>query len=265
MYPAERHQKIIEILRKKGRVNVEQLSSEFNMSRSTIRRDLNDLEKQGLVKTHYGGACFIEDHQPSFFQRESSGQKSKQAIAQKALSLINQDECLLIDAGTTLTEFAFQLNQQVEFPLTVMSTALNIIQALEKNKNIYKIVAGGIFRDSNRSLVGHLTEIAFDQIRIDKAFIGAGGIDLSYGLSNFNPNEAQTRKKMIEEAGQVIILTDSSKFGKRALVSIAPLEDIDIIVTDNNISHFYRQELVSKGIKIIEAEVDNDEDKLTAG
>jgi len=265
IYPAERQEKILEVLRKQGLVSVDELSQVFAVSRSTIRRDLNDLESQGYLKTHYGGASLEEDRQPSFKQREVSGQKKKMAIAEKALELVKPQDCLLMDAGTTVAEFAYLIEERINYPLTVMATALNIVQILERNKNISKIITGGIYRDGTRSLIGHLTEIAFEQIRIDKAFIGAGGIDLNYGLSNFNPFEAQTRKKMLEASDEVIVLCDSSKFGKKALVSIAPLKEIDLIITDNDISPYYKKELEKIGIKVLIVGVVDDENLASSG
>ncbi|MGB5848161.1 MAG: transcriptional repressor AgaR [Ignavibacteriaceae bacterium] len=231
----ERRAKIIEMLENDGQVKVHRLSRIFNVSEVTVRNDLDQLESKDLLVRSRGGALKMSrvgiDYQLSVKSRKHTNEK--QLIGVKAAELINENDTIILDSGTTTLEIAKNLSQFKN--LTIITNALNIAGHLVNLPNFKLIIPGGSLRRTSLSLIGAAAEEGFKHYYCDKLFIGVDGIDSVNGISTPNMEEAHLNRIMIDVAKEIIVVTDSSKFFRRSFAFIAPLSKVNTIITDNNI------------------------------
>ncbi len=247
----ERRQRILEIISTNGTVSVRDLTQEFDVSSITIIRDLQELEQQGLILRIHGGAISIRhtSFEPPFSTRETHHLAEKARIAAKAIELIQDGDSLILDVGTTTLEIARALKGKHN--LTILVTNLRAASALASQSALQVVVIGGKLRLSELSMVGHLTEETLRQFQVDKAFLGAGGINLEQGLTEFNLDEAGTKRVMIERARQRIVVADHTKLGQTMLNTVAPLHAIDTIITNSEADAGIIARLREEGIEIV--------------
>jgi DeoR family transcriptional regulator of aga operon len=250
MLTEERRQKIKDILEIKKRILVNEIAQEFAISSVTIRKDLQILEKRGILTRVHGGA--IINHSAvrdlALTEKEQLNIAEKRRIAYLAESMVSPGDTLILDSGSTTTQLARLLKYKKD--LTVITNAVNIASELAASE-LTVILTGGILREKSFSLVGPLAEESLKTITADKLFLGVDGIDLEFGMTTPNILEARVNKMMIMAAAEVIVLADSSKFGRRSVGVIEGLESIDRIVTDNKISAEIHQRLAHLGIEIM--------------
>ena len=246
----ERHQHIIEKLKKEGAVKVIDLCNELNVSSVTIRKDLKLLEdKELLYRTHGGGTAsnpYTVDRPVKEKVMIKAGEKL--SIGQTAARLIAPNDCILIASGTTVVSLAKSI--QPKGNLTVITAALNVAMELIHHPNVEVIQLGGITRKSSSSVTGNYAEKILEDFSCSKLFLGVDGIDVEFGLTTTNMMEAQLNKKMISASQKTIVLADSSKFGKRGFGRICGLEDIEQVITDANISPHMVETLKGMGIEV---------------
>jgi DeoR family transcriptional regulator of aga operon len=173
----------------------------------------------------------------------------KNAIGRKAAELISEGETIVLDSGTTTMEIAKNLGKFNN--LTVVTNALNIALELANYPQIKIIVPGGFLRENSISLVGPIAENSISGFYCDKVFLGVDGIDPETGIYTPNIEEAHLNQSMIENTHRVIVVTDSSKFGKRSFAYIAPLQKIDMVITDRDIPEKARQRLIENDVEVI--------------
>ncbi len=247
----DRRAKILEMLENRGQVRIPELSKIFNVSEVTIRNDLEQLEQKNLLIRTRGGALKIQrvgvDYNLSLKSKKRRSEKER--IGVKAAQLVKDGETIIMDSGTTTAEVAKNLGEFKE--LTVITNALNIAGLLVEFPEIKVIMPGGTLRRNSLSLIGAIAEESIQNYYCDKVFLGVDGIDSVYGISTPNAEEAHLNKLMIKNAKEVIVVTDSSKFGKRSFVLIAGIEEVDTIVTDKEIPEEEYQKLLSLGKKVI--------------
>lgn len=248
----ERRKEILNILNEKGQVFVHDLSSKFKVSEVTIRNDLELFESKKLLIRSRGGAMTYKnsvgiDHQ--LYEKDKINYAEKIKIGKKAAVLIKDNETVIFDSGTTTMQIAKNLDH--DNTLNVITNALNIANQLINSKNINIIVPGGIMRKNSHSLVGPSAEKSLRNFYVDKVFIGVDGLDMSLGAFTPNIEEASLNQVMIDIAKEVILVADSSKFNRRSLAFICPLNKIDIIITDDRLDTEYVKTLKGLGIKII--------------
>lgn len=250
LYSEERKQRILEFIDEQSRASVQQLAEFFQVSESTIRRDLTEMEDAGLLKRTHGGAISLTNvnFEPSFSEKETSSKLEKQAIAKKAAELIEEGDTILLDAGTTTLELARELKYFSK--LTVITNAVNITQELSSHPGIEVIVAGGILRKETLAMVGPMVEQALDMIRVDKLFLATNGFDMEAGLTTPNLIEAATKRKMLKTARRVILLMDNSKVGVISRAKVAEIQEIDEIVIDDAVDQNIVNRLKTVGIHI---------------
>ncbi len=234
LYPADRRAKMLQALLENKTLSVEQLAEMFGVSKPTVRRDLKVLEEQGKIDTSYGCASARVDRptEPLFSTRAVSLQAEKGAIARAAVEMIDEGDCVLLDAGTTVTKLA-KLIADSNKSITVVTTAVNIACLVAPNKYVTTVLLGGILRDPNHSLIGEVAAKTLEQIHIRKAFVGAAGISKDAGITNFNMMEAELRRKIVTLSESFILLADHSKFGRKATVSFADISDVDVLISDS--------------------------------
>jgi DeoR family transcriptional regulator, fructose operon transcriptional repressor len=253
LFEEERQQKIADYVQSKERASVQELAQEFQVSESTVRRDLKILEEaKQLRRTHGGAVVLVSDNsEPTFVEKEDRYRAQKEAIARSAAALIEEGDTLVLDSGTTTYYLAKQLKAFKK--LTVVTNSIMIAQELSPHNGIELILTGGTFRHETLAMVGPLAEKALESVFVDKAFVATNGWDASVGLTTPNLMEASVKRGMIRSGKQVILLADHSKYGKVSFAKIAELSDMDILVTDDMISDNALKELEAFGMQVIVA------------
>jgi len=248
----ERRKRILSMLHEEGQVFVHELSEQFKVSEVTIRNDLDLFESKKLLIRSRGGAMKYENNVNVDFQiseKDKINYTEKGKIGKKAASLISDGETIIIDSGTTTMEIAKHMDVKVS--LNVITNAFNIVNQLINLQNVNIIVPGGTLRKNSHSLVGPLAEKNLRSFYVDKVFIGVDGFDPALGAFTPNIEEASLNQIMIDISKEIILVADSSKFSRRSLAFICPLERIDTIVTDDKIDKDDKRKLMDAGIKVI--------------
>lgn len=251
---AQRREHIIEHIQTHGTGRVEDFSSEFGVSKVTIRNDLRILEKQGCVERVYGGATlnkqFAFDRSLKIKGKINTNIKAQ--IAREALKLIQPGENIILDSGSTTEQIA--LNLPDDFSLVVFTNAINIAYHLASNPTVEVIIAGGTMRQDSFSIHGANAETHLSQYRFDKVFLGVDGFELESGITTPHKGEAQLNRIMCRVAKQVIAVTDSSKFKQKSFCIITAAQNIDILITDQGIPSHYKSSLEQHGVTVIIAD-----------
>lgn len=249
----ERHDFIIRQLETKGQVSVTELSTLLNVSEVTIRKDLSLLEKNNLLYRAHGKAIKISPYtgDRDVNVKELQFPAEKIAIAREAVKLLEPNDSIIVASGTTVHYFAREIKtEEIGGRLTVITSALNVASILSRNRDIEVIQLGGIVRSSSLSAVGCDAERQIENYAGSKFFIGVDGIDAEYGLSTTNLLEANLNREMIAAADKIIVLCDSSKFGRKGFSRICPIDDVDQIITDSGIPPHMLEALEQRGIEV---------------
>ncbi len=250
MLTEERRQKIQELLSQQKRLLVNEISEMFQVSSVTIRKDLEVLEKRGVLSRVHGGA--IRNHSSvmdlALTEKERIQTKEKIRIAKKAEQFIEIKDVIILDSGSTTTQLARLLKLKKE--LTVITNAVNIATELASSE-VSVILTGGILREKSFSLVGPIAEDSLRKITADKLFLGVDGIDFKFGLTTPNLQEAKMNRMMMEAAEEIIVLADSSKLGKRSMGVINEVKAINKLITDDHLSSEDCEKLESMGIEVL--------------
>ncbi|KMY53775.1 DeoR faimly transcriptional regulator [Bacillus sp. FJAT-27231] len=246
----ERKKTILEILEIDEKVKVRSVEKILNVSGETIRRDLDRLEKEGLVKKVYGGAIKAKNSiEPSFDQKTTINTAEKLEICQMAASLVEDGDVIFIGHGTTAYELVRFLNNKKN--VTVVTSSLPVLMVATEQFNGNIIFIGGEYEGNQKFTSGPLAQMILEQLRADKAFIAAGGVSLNDGISDYDLAGASNCKKMIERAEEVIILADSSKFGRTTFAKICSLSDVSTIITDEHCPKQWGDKLLKHNIELL--------------
>ncbi|PKF78791.1 DeoR family transcriptional regulator [Vibrio sp. vnigr-6D03] len=247
---AQRREAILSHIQTHQQGDVNDFAEQFQVSKVTIRNDLNYLEKQGCVTRCYGGAKL--NHQFAFDQPLSDKQqinnRIKSELGAYAANLIKDGDTILLDSGSTTEQIAHHLKGKHN--LTVMTNAINIAYHLATQDGVDVMVTGGVLRKNSYSLYGAAGEQLLASYRFNLLFIGVDGFDKETGISTSHQGEAEVNRKMLASAQTVVAITDSSKFDRQSFCSIARPEQIDILITDSGIPVGYAEALKAKGIEV---------------
>jgi len=247
----DRRAQIISKLDEKGVVQVQNLSEIFGVSQVTIRNDLSYLEEKNVLLRTRGGAIkhnkIAMDLAIAEKARRNFEQKRK--IGKKAAEMIQDGDRIIIDSGTTTLEIAKQINNFSH--LTVITHALNIALEMAKFENIEIIMPGGTLRSNSFSLVGSITEQNLKEYYTDRFFLGVDAFDTTTGIYTPILSEAQINRVMGNITREIIVVADSSKFGKRSLAFILPVSKIHTVITDDGISEEDKTRLLTQNINLI--------------
>ena len=230
---SERRATIMRLLDATGRVAVGELSKLTKVSDMTIRRDLEALEHEGLLKRTRGGAVSVTSlsYEPPYILRKDTNADDKARIGQRVASLLREGETIILDVGTTAVEVARALKGRQN--LTVLTSNLWAAAILADEPGIVLLLTGGRARNRERSLVGHLATRAFDELVFDVFVMGAAGVHQEFGITEYNVDEAQVKRAAVDASQRRIIIVDSSKLGKVAFAKVCDLDQVDVIVTDD--------------------------------
>lgn len=248
MLAEQRRVRELALLSQRRAVRVEDLAGQFSVSSSTIRRDLDELEREGLVRRVHGGAMLKEPvlkepvlkepvtgpgaSQTSPAVRHVDRESDKQALAHATVPLIEPDSTVLVGGGST-TAALVPLLHQVR-GLTVVTNSLDLAHRLAAD-DVHVIVLGGLLRRPELSLLGHIVELALRELRIDQAIMGAYAISAQHGLLAGGGLEGDTNRRLAYCAPRLTILADDSKFDRRSPYRIAPAEHLTDLVVSNGV------------------------------
>ncbi|WP_050184414.1 DeoR/GlpR family DNA-binding transcription regulator [Domibacillus robiginosus] len=249
MLVAERQQKIVELVNERSSIRVTELSDIFSVTEETIRRDLEKLEKESKLLRSHGGAVSVQEDEAEIHvsEREITNVKEKKAIAYEAAKRIVEGDRIMLDASTTAWEMAKILPNM---PLTVITNSIKVVMELSKKEKIEVISTGGMLLPKSLSYVGPLAERSLEMYHVNKVFLSCKGIHLEEGLSDSNEGQALLKKKMIERSDEIILMADSSKFGKRAFSLIVPPGKVNEVITDKEIDEVSQQVLKERNVKL---------------
>jgi len=238
MFVEERRHKIIELLSKKEKITVNELKKQFSVSDVTIRKDLNDLEKQNLLTRTHGGAIINDSviDVPTIYKRKVINKRIKEEIGEKAANFVEDGQTIMLDSGTTTFEVAKNLNKD---DLLIISNSLEICNNLIQENGVDVIITGGRIDKENLSIHGKNSENLIKNYNADIFFMGLSALSLEKGFTTSEERTANIKRLMMDSAKKVIVVSDSSKFGKISFSSICDFDAIDLIITDNNIETEY--------------------------
>ncbi|MBY6275638.1 DeoR/GlpR family DNA-binding transcription regulator [Symbiobacterium thermophilum] len=254
MFPEERKRRIIERVRSGAAVTVQDLAQVFGVSESTIRRDLRELEREGLLERTHGGAVPADPTltEPSYAEKSDQNRAEKMAIARVAAGMVHDGASIILDAGTTTLEIARLLKDRRN--LTVVTNAYPIAAELADAPGVEVIVTGGTVRGKTLALVGPLAEQVLEQVNADLVFLGTNGIDIERGLTTPTPAEASVKRRMIAAARKVVVVADSSKAWRVAFAAVAPVSSMHMLISDRGLDPRLAHELLARGIQVLTAE-----------
>lgn len=253
MYPPERHTLILATARAAGRVEVQQLAAEMEVTPETVRRDLTALERMGLVRRVHGGAVPVErlGYEPALAQREHELGAEKDRIAKAALDELPEGGSVILDAGSTTARLAEMLPADRE--LTVVTHALPVATALAALPLVTLHLVGGTVRPRTLAAVGSWAERALADVRVDVAFLGTNGLSVEAGLSTPDLAEATVKRALVAAAARTVVLADHTKVGRTELAVVAPLGRVDAVVTDSGVAPELADEIESAGPRVVRA------------
>jgi DeoR family fructose operon transcriptional repressor len=241
---------ILDLLTLKGVVELQNLVQRTKSSESTIRRDLALLEERGLLKRIHGGAThpYSKIEEPTIQDKSSINLHDKQIIARAAASMIREGDCVYFDAGSTVSEMIpFIVNKKI----VVVTNGLMHVDALT-SADIPTYFLGGRIKMNTKAVVGSVAQENLKQYRFDKCFLGMNGVDVKYGYTTPDPEEAMLKKLAMELAEETIVLADSSKFSEIFFAKVAEIDKASIVTT--NLANEAIKEYVEKtSLKVVTA------------
>jgi DeoR family fructose operon transcriptional repressor len=255
MYAEERQQAIARLVTQRGRMSVNQLAREYDVTTETVRRDLSTLERMGLVRRVHGGvvpSSSLSLIEAGLRERDQVNTERKERIARAALELLPPPGgTILLDAGTTTSRLASLLPP--DHSLTVVTHGVPIAARLAGQRQIDLRLLPGRVRRTTQAAVGADTVEVLSHLRVDVAFLGTNGVTSEHGLTTPDPEEAAVKRALIASGRRVVALADASKFGVETAVRFAAPGEIDVLVTDSDVSSTDRRALTKAGIEVVVA------------
>src|SRR5947208_10375047 len=241
-----RQSRLQEFLAKRGMCDLDTLASELRVSQSTVRRDIEQLEQRGLVTRTHGGVIWIGDRSSTasirpyaFDQRMNFQVEAKRQIARSAARLVSGGETVLIDGGTTTFYLAQELLGQ---SLQLVTNSLPIANLFLNDEHVELILSGGLMYPRYGVLLGPTAENVLGSMHAQTLFFSVAGVN-DATMYNQNLLLVQAERKMFEQAQQIVLLCDSSKFGQQALAKLGRLDEVDVVVADVALAPEFRDEV----------------------
>jgi DeoR/GlpR family transcriptional regulator of sugar metabolism len=256
----QRRAQIAEMVQARGVARVNELADHFGVSEVTIRNDLDRLEKQGHLTRDHGGAVALASGGGAsgsrmvtgllgIEQRAGLNLDAKRRIARAAAGMVQPGDTILIDAGTTAVEMSRHL---ADIPsLTIVTNALNVALAVGAEAPEARVILlGGTLNRESASLLGPMAEQSLAELVVQKIFLGTQAFDQENGLTDTTPEIAQIKRAMIRAARRVILLSDSSKWGRSGFIKVAPLSAVQTIISDTSLDAEARAVIEGLGIEL---------------
>lgn len=228
---ATRRALLLEELEQQGSVSVSELVARHGVSEMTVRRDLAQLEDEGLVRRFHGGAVLDRPRgfEPPYVLRENRQRAAKERLAKVVIALIKDGDTVALDYGTTVLAVAEALRDASG--LTVVTPNVRAALELVEDPGVRVLMTGGQLRSSELALTGRDAERTFENYNVDTAIVSAAGADADSGMTDYNPEEVAVKKAMIARAKRVIGVVDASKLGVVAFATVIDLEQLDVLFT----------------------------------
>ncbi|MBI5760450.1 MAG: DeoR/GlpR transcriptional regulator [Planctomycetales bacterium] len=247
----QRRNNILQVVEKEGFVALSVLSEQVGASESTVRRDLEYLERIGQIRRTRGGAAYVGESISGLEERFAKALPEKQSVGRVAADLVQPGEVVLLDGGTTTYEVAKQL---VGKALQVVTNSIPVANLLASQPQIELTLLGGYVYPKTGVALGPVTVQSLEHVHVRRLFMSVGGIT-ARGLFNSNALLVETERRMIAAAEEVVVVTDSSKFGRSALAHLCGLESIHRVVVDGGIYKEWKKMLTDAGINVTIAEM----------
>lgn len=248
MNAAERRDAILSYLWAQESARVEVLADRFDVSTVTIRADLSNLEGGGFVERLRGAARLSQSARSelAFAERRRTNGDAKARIGAAGAELVRDGDSLVLDAGTTTLEIARRIKERES--LVVLTNGLDIAMTLSHAPGVEIVMLGGRIRKSALSFSGREAEASLALHRVERLFLGVDALDVETGLTTDHESEARLNRAMIAATGEVVAVADFSKFGRRALNVVAPVERLDRVITDVGLAAESRSALDDRGV-----------------
>ncbi len=253
MLAVERRKHIMEKLQQEGKVYVPELSRTFEVTEETVRRDLEKLEKEGLLRRSYGGAILEErtNEDLSFVKRSSINSNLKEIIGKQAAALIQDGDTIMMDSSTTCLALLRSLSGRSG--LTIITNSIRLAYDFT-NSPFHIISTGGSLRANSFALTGPITHSSLEKYHVDFAAFSCKGIDMKRGIMESNEEESIVKQTMIEQAKKSILLVDHTKFDRIAFTTTCNFSHISTIVTDRPPGREWMDFLEDKQVELITGE-----------
>ena len=251
MLAIERRNAILSKLYLDGKVIVSALSQEFDVTEETIRRDLDKLDKEGLVKKSYGGAVLVQNFSTDLPHsvRKKANVEAKQKIAEKISTLFQDGDCIMLDASSTALLLLNYIRNLKNITLITNSVEALIELSDKDDWNVFS--TGGKLKKGSLSLVGPSAEKTIRSFHVDYAVCSSKGLDITRGITDSNEKDSEMKQAIFESAETKILCVDSSKFDKISLIKVGDVNEVDIIATDTEPSANWQEYLKRKNVELI--------------
>ena len=251
MLAIERRNAILSKLYLDGKVIVSELSTEFDVTEETIRRDLEKLDKEGLAQKTYGGAVLVQNFSTDLPHsvRKKANVQAKQKIAERVSTLFNDGDCIMVDSSSTALLVLNYIKNLKNITLITNSVEALIELSDKDDWNVFS--TGGKLKRGSLSLVGPQAEKTIRAFHVDYAVCSSKGLDMNRGITDSNENDSEMKQAIFESAETKSLLVDSSKFDKISLIKVGDVTNVDIIATDTEPSANWQEYLKSKKIELM--------------
>lgn len=247
----DRHTKILEYLTENKKTEVVKLSEILHVSQVTIRKDLDHLEALGLAKREHGYARL--NSSDDINSRLAYHYDIKLKIAEKAAHLVEDGETIMIESGSCCVLVANEIARQRN-DITIITNSAFIAEYIRKIPNVKTILLGGDYQNESQVMVGPMTRACAEAFFVDKFFIGTDGYNEKIGFTGNDYMRAEAVRDMAKQADKVIVVTEACKFQKKGVVSLLPLKDIHMLITDHTITEQYEKTLKANDITVIKVD-----------
>lgn len=227
-------------------VSIEELCDEFDVSKNTIRRDINELVERDVIEKVYGGIKAKRLPLVSYEKRDDFHREQKRNIAEFASSLIKEGDVIYIDSGTTAAQIPTFLDKDID--CTIITNNFDVVEVCSEFHNATLFVIGSLYNYKTRSFVELDTSAELVNFNINKAFMAATGLTIDNGLTNSDPLEYEMKKKICQNSTEIIAVVDESKFDKSTLLTYCPLDNVNHIISSENIADSYKEFFIKKEI-----------------
>lgn len=249
MIRAERHERILAELARRGTVSAQDMAALLDASLATIRRDISELDERGVVKRTHGGASLPQRNEElPYDAKVMAFLPEKRRIGAQAGSMIEPGSMIGLGGGTTVMQILPAIRRM---DLRLVTTAVNVALDLREAPGVSVTLTGGTLRRRTAEMVGHIAERTLRDINLDVAIIGTDGIDARTGLTTYDSSEAYVNRVMLEQAREVWIVADHSKFGPVLPALICPLAQVTRIITDTGASDAMVADVVAAGVQVL--------------
>lgn len=246
-----RQMEILDYLSTVSSSTLEDLSDHFNVSLITIRRDVNELFEQGLIVKYYGGIRLAKKNVSSYNKRISTQTEAKNKIAKLAASLIENNDCFLVDAGSTCALLADYIPE--DYNLNIVTNNMEFIDRCKNNENWRITIIGRVFNSKSYSFIEENNWDYFSSLNFNKAFLGTTGFTIKSGATNPHSNEATIKSHMVALSEERILLADSTKFNQISLYTYAKASDFTKVITDKEYNKEYSSYLSKNNVELMVA------------